>query len=224
MRIGVIGPADSVQRIMYVAQEFSDVEFVPFVYDELTEVDGILEKHSDDVDQWLFSGILNFTYATELELITEEKGSFPPLHGSSFFGTLLEAQLNEKKVYEKVSIDTITKEELDKILSYYKLESLQYYNAPFKGYKHIDSFIDFHKQLYDDGKIEVVITPIKATYYALKEIGIPVYRVTPSYLSIKLKIQLLRERAQSNRYKNSQMAVIGCNVEFNLDKDRKSVV
>ncbi|WP_430790382.1 hypothetical protein VBD025_06315 [Virgibacillus flavescens] len=218
VRIGVIGPADSMQRIMYVAQECDDVEFIPCIYKNLSDINALLEKNKGYVDQWLFSGVLNFTYASEMKLITDEIASFPPLHGSSFFGTLLEAQLNEKKVYEKVSIDTIAEEELAKILSYYKLESLHYYSTPFKGYQHTSSFIDFHKQLYDEGKIEVVITPIKETYFGLKKLGIPVYRVTPSYLSIQLTIQLLRERAQSNRYKNAQMAVVGCKIEFNSEK------
>lgn len=218
VRIGVIGPADSIKRIMYVAQEFGDIEFIPFEYEELADIEDILSKNQGNVDQWFFSGILNFTYAIENELITKDKGSFPPLHGSSFFGTLLEAQLNDNKVYENVSIDTITNEEIDKVLSYYKLESLNYYNSPFTGYKYITDFADFHRKLYENGKIEVVITAVKETYRALKKMGIPVYRVTPSYLSIKLTIQLLMERAQSNRYKNSQMAVIGCQVAFKLDK------
>lgn len=215
--IGVIGPHDSIQRIMYVAEEFEEITFLPFPYQTLSDIDDILAKHRHEVDQWFFSGVLNHTYAMDNELITEEEAGYPPLHGSSFFGILLEAQLKMNKVIKSVSIDTIANEDFDKILSYYQLDSLKYYNHPFRNGVKAETLIDFHKNLYEEGKTEVVITSIKDVYHGLKELGVPVFRVTPSYLSIKLVIQFLEERAQSNHYRNSQVAIIGCRVELNSD-------
>ncbi|WP_219914465.1 hypothetical protein [Thalassobacillus sp. CUG 92003] len=216
--IGVIGPPDSVDRIMYVTNEFSHIEFVPYTYHALEDVTDILTEHRYDVDQWFFSGVLNYTFALEQNLITPEEGSYPPLHGSSFFGVLLEAQLNSQTVFTKVGIDTISNEEIEKVLSYYDLQALQHYNHPFAGSHQINELIDFHRSLYEQGKVEVVITSIKAVYYRLQELNVPVYRVTPSYLSIRMMIQYLEERAQSNRFRNSQVAIIGCRVRFDLDQ------
>ncbi|WP_173918254.1 hypothetical protein [Halobacillus sp. Marseille-Q1614] len=213
--IGVIAPHDSLERVMYVAEEFEDITFIPHAYDQLGEVSDILNKHRYEVDQWLFSGVLNYTYAMENNLITEEEGAFPPLHGSSFFGILLEAQLTSNKVCRRVSIDTIANEEFEKILSFYQLDNLSYYNHPFESGKSSEELIQFHAQLYKEGKTEVVITSIKDVYENLKKQQIPVFRVTPSYLSIKMIIQFLEERAQSNLYRNSQVAVIGCRIEMN---------
>ncbi|MYL34537.1 hypothetical protein GLW05_13145 [Pontibacillus yanchengensis] len=217
-KIGVIGPKDSVKRIMYVADEFEEISFFPYTYEQLSDVTDILTNHRYEVDQWLFSGVLNYTYAKEQDLITDEEGTFPPLHGSSFFGILLEAQLTTDKVFKSVSIDTIKNEEIDKILSYYQLSSLTYYNHPFEGGGKTEQLVEFHRHLYEQGKTEVVITSIKDVYYRLKDMHIPVFRVTPSYLSIKLVIQYLEERAQSNRYRNAQVAVIGCRMDFNPDE------
>ncbi|MFC0524314.1 hypothetical protein ACFFGV_12125 [Pontibacillus salicampi] len=216
--IGVIGPKDSIDRIMYVAKEFTHITFAPYTYETLSEVGDILTKHRYEVDQWLFSGVLNYTYAMEYEFITPQEGTYPPLHGSSFFGILLEAQLTKGTVFRRVSTDTISTEEIDKILSYYQLESLQYYNHPFEPGMNTDRLIHFHEQLYAEGRTEVVITSIKDVYQALTEKGVPVFRVTPSYLSIKLMIQYLEERAQSTRYRNAQVAIIGCRIEFNPDE------
>lgn len=217
-KIGVIAPSDSLEQILYVTDEFEGIEVVSYAYEQLSDVEAILSAHRYEVDQWFFSGILNYTYAYEKNLITPEEGSYPPLHGSSFFGILLEAQLTRKKVFEKVSIDTITDEEIDKILSYYDLQSLTYYNHPFEGYQYSDELVDFHATLYQDGKTEVAITSIKTVYRQLKELGVPVFRVTPSYLSIKLILQFLEERAQSKRLRNAQVATIGCRIDFELDK------
>ncbi|WP_082232198.1 hypothetical protein [Halobacillus massiliensis] len=212
--IGVIAPHDSLERIMYVAKEFEDITFVPHAYNQLEEVRTILTNHRYEVDQWLFSGVLNHTYAMENKLITEQEGAFPPLHGSSFFGILLEAQLAINKVCRRFSIDTIADEEFEKILSFYQLENLSYYNHPFESGKSSEELIEFHADLFNERKTEVVITSIKDVYETLKSQNIPVFRVTPSYLSIKMIIQFLEERAQSKLYRNSQVAVIGCRVEM----------
>ncbi|MEW9677974.1 hypothetical protein ABRT01_17775 [Lentibacillus sp. L22] len=210
IKIGVIGPEESVERILKVTKEFNQVEFIPFIYQEVHQVTKIIEHNKWIVDQWLFSGIMNYSYAIDSNLIKKDKGSYPPLYGSSFFGILLEAELNEQKIFNKISIDTITEQEVTKILSFYHLDLLEYYNAPYKGYDHLRNLGEFHKSLYVRKKTQLAITSIKSTYDELKKEGVLVYRLTPSYLSIKLTIQLLLERAQANRYENLQMAVIGC--------------
>ncbi|MGR9048686.1 hypothetical protein ACQ4XT_08660 [Halobacillus faecis] len=221
-KIGVIGPKDSVEQVMYVAEEFKQITFYPFAYEKLSDVTDILKEHRHEVDQWFFSGVLNHTYAIENGLITEEESAYPPLHGSSFFGILLEAQLTTNHVYRKVSIDTIANEEFDKILSYYQLDALEYENFPFEKVRHTDELTAFHSQLYEQGKTEVVITSIKSVYKELKEKNIPVFRVTPSYLSIKMLIQFLEERAQSKHFRNSQVAIIGCRVEMNASHSEEN--
>ncbi|UOQ43265.1 hypothetical protein MUN89_15200 [Halobacillus salinarum] len=216
--IGVIGPEDSVKRIMYVAEEFKDIQFIPYVYEDLEEIRSILLDHRTEVDQWFFSGVLNYSFAIDNQLVTKEEASFPPLHGSSFFGVLLEAQLVSEKVFTKVSIDTVSTEEFEKVLSFNRLNKLVYYNHPFEDFRDPDKLAESHKRLFEQDKTEVVITSIKSVYYNLKEYGVPVYRVTPSYLSIRMVIQYLEERAQSKRYRNSQVAIIGCRVQFDLVK------
>lgn len=217
IKIGVIGPEESVTRILEVSEEFKEIEFIPFIYREVSEVIEIIQTNNLIVDQWLFSGIMNYSFALDNNLIQKDRGSYPPLHGSSFFGILLEAQLNERKIFDEISVDNITDHEISKILSFYNLNSLKYYNAPYKGFNHLSTLGEFHKSLFRKGKTQLAITSIKSTYDELKNDGVLVYRLTPSYLSIKLTIQLLTERAQANRYESLQMAVIGCKVINELD-------
>ncbi|WP_337017786.1 hypothetical protein [Oceanobacillus massiliensis] len=214
VRIGVIGPADSIEQIMSVSKEFDDIDIASFVYEQLEEVGDILKENSFKYDQWFFSGIMNYSYAMEKKLIPKERAIYPNMNGSTFFGTLLEAQLAGNTVYKNISLDTITNEEVEKILSYYKLDGITYQNRPFQSYSDIEEQVAFHRELYNQGKSEIAVTFIRATYKALKKLGIPAYRVIPSYLSIEQSFTLLIQRALSNRYKNAQMAVIGCKVGF----------
>lgn len=213
LKFGVIGPAKSVEKILEVGKEFKNLKLLSFPYEELDEISEIIEKNRYLVDQWLFSGLLNYTYAMENKLIHEDEGGYPTLHGSSFFGELLEAQLNEGRIFTKISIDNIAKTELDKILSFYHLDALKYYTISFQLDYSRNDVVAFHKKLYDEGKIELAITTLNGVYYQLKEEGVPVYRLTASYLSIKLTIELLMEKAQANLYENRQMAIIGCRLK-----------
>ncbi|MDY0393420.1 hypothetical protein RWE15_01965 [Virgibacillus halophilus] len=85
IKIGVIGPSESVAKILKVSRDFEGVTFIPFVYDEVSQISTIIANNRLFVDQWLFSGIMNYSYAIDQQLIKKEDGSFPPLHGSSFF-------------------------------------------------------------------------------------------------------------------------------------------
>ncbi|WP_077602546.1 hypothetical protein [Oceanobacillus sojae] len=213
IKFGIIGPAESVEKILEVGKEFKEVTFLSFPYEELDEISEIIERNRYLVDQWLFSGLLNYSYAMENKLIHEDEGGYPTLHGSSFFGELLEAQLNEGRIFTKISIDNIAKTELDKILSFYHLDALKYYTISFQLDYSRNDVVAFHKKLYDEGKIELAITTFNGVYNQLKEAGVPVYRLTASYLSIKLTIELLIEKAQANLYENRQMAIIGCRLK-----------
>jgi hypothetical protein len=208
--IGVIGPEESVLRILEVSNEFREIEFIPFIYQEVNEVTKIVETNKLVVDQWLFSGIMNYSFAIDKKLIQADEGSYPILHGSSFFGVLLKAQSTESKIFSKISIDNMTENEISKVLSFYNLHSLKYYNAPYEGYDNLSRQREFHESLFVEGKTQLAITSIKSTYNDLKKGGVLVYRLTPSYSSIKATIKLLSGRAQVIRYENLQMAVIGC--------------
>lgn len=193
--IGIVGPEDSVKQILTVTSEFPNVDFIPFIYTDVYQLDELIGNHPKPIDQWLFSGLLNYHYALEKGLVNANNATYPPLYGSGFFGTLLEAQLAENKVFQKISIDTFSNEEIEKVRSFYNLKKLQFTNYPFSNYTYIHELVGFHERLYEEGKTEVAITSTSFAYHHLKKKNVPVYRIKPSYLSIKLSLEMLVERA-----------------------------
>lgn len=208
--IGVIGPSESVGKILKVAEEFPNTQCIPYIYENVTELPALIEQGRPIVDQWLFSGIMNHMYALENDLVQEEQSSFPYLHGSSFFGKLLEIQQKEERIIQSVSIDYITAEEVQKALSFYDLDKLQFETVSSALNGNAEQLSLVHEKLFIEGKSEVAITAMKDVYDRLRKRNIPVYRLTPSYIAIKLAIELLIEKANSKRFENLQMAVIGC--------------
>jgi len=210
IKIGVIGPKESVSKILIVAEEFYDVTCIPFIYSQVEEINELIDSGKMYINQWLFSGVMNHSYAIQNDLINSKFASYPMLHGSSFFESLTRIQQKEEKLFSSMSIDTIQKAEMEKVLSFYGMDYLNFELSPFYTYQDPEKLTLFHKRLYQENKAEVAITAIRSVYNSLIKDGIPTFRLTPSYLSIKLTIKLLIQKSQANHYKNLQLAVVGC--------------
>lgn len=220
IRIAIVGPKDSVEKIKTVTKGFPEATFDAFIYEKHSELDAILKENGHRYDQWYFSGILNYSYVIENQLIDKDRAIYPKLYGSSFLETLLEAQVKDRKIYKHFSVDVVKSEEMDNVLHFSNLSNLTFYNSQWKGYQNISDLVEFHKEQYESGRTEIAITSIREICTALQKKGIPAYRATPSYLAIRFSLELLIERAQTNRYKNAQMAIIGFRGEFNTrEKD-----
>ncbi|MCM3717664.1 hypothetical protein [Fictibacillus phosphorivorans] len=210
IRLGVVGPQDSIHLVKDAAKEFHKIEIVPFAYQTIEETKEMIVENKAYVDQWFFSGQAPYYFALNNGLIREEEGSYVPLNGNSLYKTLLEAQVNEQKLLKKISLDTIQDQELEAIQQ--SIPALQISTFPYTGYMPAEDIVRFHRDLYNRGEIDVAITCIQAVYTKLKEFNIPCYRVTPDVPSIQLILQFLKERGESAWYKKAQTAILGIEV------------
>ncbi len=212
VKIGIIGPTDSIERIKYVGKEFENVDMLSFSYSSLEEIDDIIITNKGAVDQWMFSGQVPFSYALSKELLGKNEGGFAELYGSSFLGTLLEAQVKEKKIFEAISLDTIKQSRIEMNREFFSLQSINFHSYAYEGFVSTEELVKFHQELYEEGKMEVAFTCIQSVSIKLKEMGIPCYRVIPSDLAILSTLEVLIERAHSFRYRKSQIAILGIEV------------
>jgi hypothetical protein len=210
IRLGVVGPQDSINLVKDAAKEFHKIDIVPFAYKKIEETKDIILQNKPFVDQWFFSGQAPYYFAVINKLILEEEGSYVPLNGNSLYKTLLEAQVHEQKLLKKVSLDTIQEKEIVAIQN--SIQSLKVSTFPYKGYLPAEDIVHFHVELYKKGEIDVAVTCIQAVFTRLKELGIPSYRVTPDVPSIQLMLQFLKERGESAWYKKAQTAILGIEV------------
>lgn len=210
IQLGVIGPSDSVELVKKAAEHFDTIDVLPFVYKKLEETVALIEENKHRVDQWFFSGQAPYHYALAKGIIEEKEGSYAPVNGISLYKTLLEAQVKENKIFSTMSLDSIQDDELKDIGE--TIPTFQLYTLPYTGYLPPEDLIDFHVQLYREGKTEVAITFIQEVYFELKALGIPCYRVTPGIPSIRLMLQYLKEHGLSQWYKKAQTAILGITV------------
>jgi hypothetical protein len=213
IRLGVIGPLDSIELVKDAAKEFGKIEIIPFHYKKIEESTEIILQNKQYVDQWFFSGQAPYYYALTNGLIREDEGSYVPLNGNSLYKTLLEAQLNEQKIFKRISLDTIQEKEILAIQN--SIHSIKVSAFPYTGYLPAEDITNFHLEEYNKGQIDVAITCIQAVFVRLKELGVPCYRVTPDVPSIQLMLQFLKERGESYWYKRAQTAILGIEVFHN---------
>src|SRR5690625_4581745 len=87
-RLGIVGPHDSVERMIEVAEGFKEkLILYPFTYTDATETESIVKNNHENIDIWLFSGQAPYTIAVEAGL--SNRALFPALNGSSLMKALL---------------------------------------------------------------------------------------------------------------------------------------
>ncbi|MDN4608122.1 hypothetical protein [Sporosarcina highlanderae] len=209
IRLGVIGPSDSIEIVKKAVEEFDEITLLPFPYEEMEETREIILENRRFVDQWFFSGQAPYYYAVTNNLIREEEGSFAPLNSNSIYKTLLEAQLQEGKIFNRISLDTVQETEVEIKKS---IKSMELYTFPYSGYLPIQEIIDFHLDLFREGKVDVAVTCVNTVYHTLKELGIPCYRVAPDIIAVRLIIQYLKQRGVSQWYRKAQIAILGVEI------------
>lgn len=220
VRIGAIGPTDSLKVIREVARHDPRIELVEFEYFGSDQLPGILNKHRYEVTQWIFSGQTPYHYCIERGLITSQEAAYPPLHGMALLGTCLQVMQENGRFIQKMSLDTVDETIVQSLFSEYQLDKISFELLPYKGYLEYDELIGFHVQNYQSGKTEIALTCLVKVYLELTQLGIPCYRVKPSKLAIKTIFDLLVSRAESHLYEKQKVAILGFELlkEENISK------
>lgn len=213
--VGIIGPEDSVLRMKKIGEKYfaTQIEFVSIIYGVVTEIDDLLPHYrSYDIDFWLFSGLVPYSYALEKELVEEDESFYPPLAGSSLYRTFIKLILNKEEKWQRLSFDTLEHDDVENAIEDAGL-NIEVFTLPFKGYMDDEQIYQFHRELYQSGKIDLCLTCINRVYERLKQEQIPVYRLVPTQNIIKRAFPEILDRARSHAFQRSQVSVIAIEVD-----------
>jgi len=212
IKIGAIGAADSLNKIMEVAKRDPRIEVIGFEYTNYEELSTILEPNRYKVDQWIFSGQTPYYYAIEHGLITPEEASFPALHGISFLGTYAHVIENQDRIIRNISLDTVDEKTVQLVLDEFSIHDISIKFYPYNDYRPHEEIVNFHVSHYEKGETEVALTWLYWVYLELKDRGIPCYRLVPSQLAIQTVLDLLASRANTHVYEKSKVVILGFDI------------
>jgi hypothetical protein len=212
-KVGVVGPQPSVERIIGVAQEFRHKMIcIPYPYTDTEETESILRKHRDEVDVWLFSGQIPFMIAKRT-FGSDEKLIYIPHTGSSLYKCFLHMAYYQNKLLSRVSIDMVYSEDVEEALAELGIPTEDIYLKSYHDYMNTDELVQFHLQLWKEGKTEAAFTSYQATYLALQKEGIPVYWISPTKMVIRQTLGLISEKVKTSYFKVMQTGIVIVEIE-----------
>lgn len=204
--LALVGPSDSVELLYKFAVERDDIlDVVPIVYQDASEVTEIM-KQPPEVDVWVFSGIVPYSYAVAAHNISKPL-LYIPHTGSSLYRALLQATYIEKRKIEAISFDTFSLKEIREAFVDISLPLPTIYDNAYEGIASAAELTEYHYQLWRQHKTEFAITCFYATYLELKKRGVPAFRIWPTSNNIRTTIDRAINIVKMARYKGGQIAI-----------------
>lgn len=207
-KIGVIGPQQSVQKILDAAKSMElAIELIPLPYRDAHETVDIMQKNAHRVKGWLYSGSLPFMLAREA-FGSDENLSYCAFDGTGLYKCFLQAALHQKSIVEKLSIDIPDMEDVNPAIQDLEIPSRDIYIYRYSTQFDTQFIIQYHRDLWLQGKTVAAVTSLGAAYLALKKEGkVPVYHNSVTVTSIRDAIKVITEKTTASFFRSSQVGL-----------------
>jgi hypothetical protein len=204
LTFGVVGPADLVPRVATAVDRTPALRARRLPYRQEQETVRLLEKHADEVDAWLFTGVVPHAIAVAAKAVT-----LPAEHVSYSGLTLLAALFRLSRSgrdLSRISIDTLDPAEVSETLSEAGLPPdtavTMVYDLPVRS----RDVVAFHCEARAKYDTTVAITCLRSAYDVLRK-EMPVVRLAPSPRDIRNAIDALALRTRNRHHSDAQVAL-----------------
>ena len=222
IRIGVVGPGDSVKLIEEVAADYLEKMIVSgYIYEDASEVPDIIRRHDGDVDMWMFSGKVPYRYAIAVKDSITPK-LFMPHTGTSIYRVLLYLA-RENRPVGSMSFDTFSRQEIIETFEDAQTALPQIYVNDYDNVVSASELTKFHLDLWNAGKTKVAVTCFYATYQELKRHGVVAFRIWPTKSNIRSMLDLAVSKADALLSKAGQIAILHIAMDGYDDFSREAV-
>ncbi|MFS0916695.1 hypothetical protein [Brevibacillus sp. 179-C 1.1 NHS] len=213
-KIGVVGPGQSVERIIAIAKEFDEgMNFIPYIYTETKETEQIVLENDQHVDHWLFSGPLPYLIAKNVLDDDKRMEHIYPTEASIYKG-FLEVVYAQKKLVERVSIDMLLSTKfMEESLRSSNLSISELYMKTFEATIDPNELLEFHLALWNQKKTDAAMTCYPTVYQSLVDAGIPAYWISPSNMDIHQTVRVFVEKVRTSYFKDTQIGIEMIEVE-----------
>ncbi|MGE7687843.1 hypothetical protein ACQKMI_01390 [Lysinibacillus sp. NPDC097214] len=214
-KIGLVGLKASIDQIVDLADEYKhELEFISLPYEEINEIEKIIVEHEWHVHAWFFSGPIPYEIAKR-KLGTDKIMVHVPATESGLYKAILEMIYEQGQIIEKLSIDTMTANNISKeAMSKLTMNIPKIYTKMFDLDVDTNELLNFHLNLWGEGKTEGALTCFPSVCVALREQGIPAYKMSMSTMEIQQSLRALSEKVKTSYFKDTQIGVEIIEVEY----------
>ncbi|MGG3495193.1 hypothetical protein ABES08_05100 [Peribacillus simplex] len=111
------------------------------------------------------------------------------------------------KIIERHSIDTMSSNDIsEEALSQFNIKTPKIYTKVFES--DVDTNELFHFHLIYEGRTECALSCFPSVCEALREYGIPAYRMSMSKMEIRQTLRILSEKVKTSYFKDTQIGVL----------------
>lgn len=176
MKVGVFGRKEWIERLKHYTKEETSLEIIPFVFNKAEEAKTLVDNtHMCDI--YLFIGSLPYLYAKK----DIDKKQLPTICVASDEYMILTSFYRLKNDYgqqlDRISIDVLNPKHVSAILEGLHIKDRDIYTYGYlrEDTIHIDKIINHHKNLWEQGKIDYVLTSTVEVQESLTASEIPTY-------------------------------------------------
>lgn len=207
LRVGIIGPQSTIERILTIAQGLHiDAIFLLYPYQKVRETEDIVKNNHNQVDFWIFSGRISYNLACK-SIEGTERHIYIDHTEAGIYKALLEYTRETRAFFDHFSIDEISKSHLETALNQLTIKPKNFYIKTFSEETSTEELISFHQQHWTSGTTKGAITCYEEVYLALKELGVPAFRISTSDIEIQHTLKILSEKMKTFYFMDSQVAV-----------------
>lgn len=221
-KAGLLGPKDSVQKIMNIAKEFQPtLEVIPCIYNEPSDSEAIVEQNQQFVDFWICTGYTPYHLTKKFH--QQQLFFYPRFNQDAIAIILLNILYKDGKNIEKISIDSFFKQQFIDLYQENHIPLDQLHLLHNVGLSSND-IVEYHTNLFRNRKVDICITSLRSVYDKLVSLNIPVYRVTATKENIKQTISEGFEKWEKLHFRNSQIAVMMIKIGEMMDTAAKDSI
>lgn len=220
MKIGIIGTFDPIDKIMEVIERnYPNIEPIIYTINRINEVQEIIEECMSLSKGILFTGA---GVTSEAEKSTNLVLPFEtiPRDGSSIMKVFWEIKKDGKTI-ENLSIDFLERDLIYEIVDEFGLSVKNIYNKPFNPATPEVEYENWHLSLYEEGKVDLIITAFGSIYNRLLALNLPVYRLNLTVPLIKKSMDNLIYKIKNKEMEANQIGIQIFKVK-NMDNTTKT--
>ena len=176
IKVALFGRSELVDRFQEYAKDHNEIETIPFIYCKASEARELVEK-AFMCDVYLFLECLPYLYAQD----KIKKKRLPTIQVAFDEYMILTSFYHMKNKYQqqlsRLSIDVQDEIHVSEVLRELNLTDDDIYTYSYKQDAKVDikKIVDYHKQLFEEGKIDYVLTSLHEIEKQLNEYCVPTY-------------------------------------------------
>lgn len=208
VRVGFVGTASSGRRLAQVAGRMdTSIRLVSAVSETPPGARQKALQIADDVDVVLFSGPLSYDLAmSQGELAVP--ALFVPPGGPALPTALLRATLHEQLDLRRLSIDSVTEEEVRDSYEEIAVDSSGVHVMEYRETATTNDILTFHRDLHDAERTVAAITTLPAVADRLHEHSIPAVIMRPDAMTLRTALNTALLVGGGASLDNERVAII----------------